>query len=196
MIKYMIDAKNLGVYAIGVTLAELVFLVPSSVTSALSGRLFNIDDKSNEKRTITCKTVKYTFYISLIIIIIGISLLRFIPLIYGEEYSGAAEVTLILFTGIIFASIAKVSYSYFFVSGRPIVHLSFTFLSFTANIILNYFLIPVYGINGAAFASTVSYALYGSLYIIYFVVKEKFKPGDFFKIGRDDILMLKGLIRK
>lgn len=196
MIKNMIGTKNLGVYAIGVTLAELVFLVPSSVTSALDGRLYNIDNKSIEKKTVTCKTVKYTFYMSIFVVLIGIACLRLIPILYGQEYKDAIAVTLILFTGIIFASVAKVSYSYFFVSGRPAVHMVFTFISFLTNIVLNYFMIPAFGINGAALASTCSYFVYGLSYIVYFVVKEKFPIGDLLKINREDIAILKGLIKR
>jgi O-antigen/teichoic acid export membrane protein len=192
----MLGAAELGIYAVGVTLAELVFLVPSSVTTALDGRLYNIDNKSVEKKIVTCKTIKYTFYISILVVLIGISLIRLIPVLYGQEFTDAIAVTLILFTGIKFASVAKVSYSYFFVSGRPAVHMTITFISFVTNIILNLLLIPALGINGSALASTISYFIYGSLYLIYFVKKEKFPIGDLLKISREDIAFLKGVIRK
>jgi len=57
-------------------------------------------------------------------------------------------------------------------------------------------MIPAFGINGAALASTCSYFVYGSSYIVYFVVKEKFPIGDLLKINREDIAILKGLIRR
>lgn len=190
MIKSMLGNIDLGIYSIGVTLAELLFLVPDSVTTALVGRLYNVDNTS-DKRKITATTTKYTFYTSLILCIIGILMTPLIPVVYGGQYYKSMYVTIILFVGIIFASIGRVSYSYFFTEGRPKVHLVITFITLIINIMFNFMLIPKIGINGSATASTISYTLYGGIYITYFVKNEGFKLKDFFIINEDDKKMFK-----
>lgn len=192
LIKNMLNETQMGIYSIAVALAELLFLIPGSVGTAILGRLYNIEDNSNNERKNTISlTVKYTFYICAIIGIIGIMMTPLITYVYGEEYSGAKIPTIILFIGIIFASIGKVSSSYFQSIGNTRTHLVITASTFFANLVLNIILIPTYGISGAAIASTVAYILYGISYIMFFIKLEEFSVKDFFGISKEDILAIK-----
>jgi len=187
----MLGNSQLGVYSIAVTLAELVFLVPISVGKAITGKLYNIDSRSNSRKFITSKTIKYTFYICLIVSIVGIFMTPLIPIMYGQDFAEASQVTIILFIGIIFASIGKVSSPYFFTKGKPQVHLSITSIVLFLNISLNLLLIPKFGINGAAIASTFSYIIYGLLYLYYFVTNEKFTINELLILNRLDFIYIK-----
>lgn len=195
MIKNMIGDSDLGIYSIAVTLAELLFLVPDSVTSALLGRLYNIDNRADKKQ-ITAATTKYTFYICLILCFAGILMTPLIPIVYGAQYLRAMPVTTILFVGIIFASLARVSCSYFFSEGRPRIHLSITFITLAINIIFNFIFIPRIGINGAAMASAISYTIYGIAYMIFFIKKEGFKLRQFLFIDDWDKKMIQQFFKQ
>lgn len=186
LIKNMLSNSQLGVYSIAVALAELVFLVPGSVTTAITGKLYNIDMEINNRKFITSVTIKYTFYICLILSVIGIFMTPLIPIVYGQDFTKSSQVTAILFIGIIFASIGKVSAPYFFTKGIPQVHLFITFTVLLLNISLNLVLIPKLGINGAAIASTVAYTIYGIFYLYYFIVKEKFKFEELLILNKSD----------
>lgn len=194
MIKKMLGSAQLGIYSIGVTLAELVFLIPNSVGTAFIGKLYNTKEKNDRK--LTALTVKYTFYICIFIVLIGICMVPLIPIIYGKKYLAATTVTTILFIGVIFASIGKVAYGYFITKGRPQVHLILTSVCLVSNIIMNIYFIPKLGINGAAIASTISYTCYGISYIIYFIKREKFLLKDFFMFNELDKEMLRSFLLK
>jgi len=196
LIKRMLGNSQLGVYSIAVTLAELVFLVPTSVTTALSGKLYNIDKESNDRKYITSTTIKYTFYICLIASVIGIFMTPLIPMVYGQDFIKASQVTAILFVGIIFASIGKVSASYFFTKGKPQVHLFITFIVLLLNISLNIILIPKLGINGSAIASSISYLIYGLMYVYYFIIKEKFTFRELFIFNEKDFKYINKVSRR
>ncbi len=184
-IKNMLGQREMGIYSVSVSLAELLFLIPGSVGTAILGRLYNIDSsQSTERKNVTAITVKYTFYICLVLGLIGMALTPLIPIVYGSEYAGACLPTLILFIGIIFASIGKVSSGYFQSIGNTRNHFLITTATFILNLILNYLLIPKMGIVGAAIASSVSYSVYGLLYVITFIKIEKFKLEDFFKLRK------------
>ena len=80
----------------------------------------------------------------------------------------------ILLPGVVVFSIFKVLNGYFSGIGKiKIIIYSFTPILFL-NVILNFWLIPIYGINGAAISSTISYSLgVFVLLIIYFTHKKK-----------------------
>jgi O-antigen/teichoic acid export membrane protein len=191
LIKRMLGNSQLGVYSIAVTLAELVFLVPISVGTAITGKLYNIDIRSNNRKFITSKTIKYTFYVCLIVSIVGIFMTPLIPIMYGQSFTQASKVTIILFIGIIFASIGRVSSPYFLTKGKPQVHLLITSIVLFLNISLNLLLIPKFGINGAAMASTLSYIIYGLLYLYYFVTNEKFTINELLILNRLDFIYIR-----
>lgn len=191
LIKKMLGISELGIYSIGVSLAELLFLIPISVRSALNGKLYNLNNGSNKKRLLISMTIKYTFYISLVLAIAGIALTPLIPKVYGNEFKDASTVTAILFVGVAFASIGKVAYSYFLSEGKPIIHLKITLITFILNMILNFILIPLLGINGAAMASTIAYILYGFIYIIYFIREEHFLLNELIGFNYFDYNLIK-----
>jgi O-antigen/teichoic acid export membrane protein len=56
-------------------------------------------------------------------------------------------------------------------TGRQIIFMNLLFVGAIINVVLNYLLIPIYGINGAALASMVSLATW-NLTMVYFVKRE------------------------
>jgi len=196
-IDFMLGKEQLGVYSTAVSLAEILFMIPSSVASAILGRLYNMNnDEPSERNRITSKTIKVSFYITFILMIAGICCTPLIPIIYGNEFSGAIMPTIILFIGILFASIGKISASYFQSTGEPKIHLYITFTVFALNVILNACLIPVVGIVGAAIASSISYTFYGVSYVIVFIKKENFTFKSLFYINEEEIKSIKTTINR
>ncbi|HPV15208.1 MAG TPA: polysaccharide biosynthesis C-terminal domain-containing protein [Candidatus Cloacimonadota bacterium] len=176
-IKAMLDNAQLGIYTLSVTLSELMFMVPGSITTALTARLYNpCGERSSEE--IMAKTFKLTLYVCIALALIAIPASFAIPLVYGRDFTAAIYSTLILIPGVVFASLARVATPYFFTSGRPQVHLRVALTALVTNCILNYPMIKLWGINGAAIASTISYFVYGCSYIYILIRKEKFKAAD------------------
>jgi len=196
-IDFMLGKSQLGIYSTAVSLAELLFMIPSSVSSAILGRLYNMSNSNeNERKRLTSNTIKVTFYITLILMIIGMFCTTLIPIVYGEAFREAKTPTIILFIGILFASIGRVSSSYFQSSGKPKVHLYITFVVFVVNVVFNACLIPVMGINGAAIASSISYAVYGIVYVIIFIKKENFTFEGLFLFNKEEINSIKEMKNK
>lgn len=194
MIKGILDTKSLGIYTIGVTLAELLFIIPSSIKSALIGEIIN-KNKLNERRDIISKTIKFTIYISFVLIIIGIFLTPLIPLVYGVDYIDSIDIVIILFWGVLFASIGKVGVSYLYSENKGRIHLLITSVTLIINLFLNYILIPRLGINGAAYASTISYGFYGSTYLFYLIKFGQFSLKNIFLIEKSEINFLIDIIK-
>lgn len=194
LIKYMKGNADLGVYTIAVTLAELLFVIPTGISSALTARLVNCKDELIKRKT-TSQTIKFSFYVCMVLCFVGMAGSFLVPYVYGAAYKKAILSTIILLVGIIFASLGRVSFPYFFASGKAFFHLVITFITLLLNLGLNFVFIPKYGIHGAALASSISYCIYGIYYIVLFVVKEKFTFRDFFCFEKNEIKQFISIIK-
>ncbi|NOR45765.1 MAG: oligosaccharide flippase family protein, partial [Candidatus Delongbacteria bacterium] len=189
LIKFYLGDSNLGIYTVGVALAEMILLVPMSVINPLRARLYNLDVNSSEYRTLTAKTIKFSLYITLFIsipIYFGADLISS-EILYGAKYEGSVEIVKILLLGILFLTFGKVGSHYFVIKGKPWIHMATASLVLFVNVVLNIYLIPRIGIAGAAWASTISYSIFGLSYILMYIFKEKFTLSSLFVISRKEM---------
>ncbi len=189
MIKQMLGVSELGIYTIAVTIAELMFLIPASITTALTGKLYNTTIHS-QIRTITARTVKITLYVCGILSLAGLLLAHLIPFVYGQAYVRSVPATMILMLGVVFASVGRVAFPYFYTLGRPLNNIVISFGTLLINISLNFVLIPKYGIYGAAIASSISYFIYGVYYLVSFIALEGFSVRSLLVLDREDFALL------
>lgn len=195
MIKEILGAAPLGIYTVAVTIAELLFLLPLSINSALTGKLLNLEEDSGGRELIA-QTMKLSFYLCAFLAMVGVFSSFLIPLVYGVAYQNAVSVTLILLPGVLFASIPKVVSTWFFTSGRPQIHLYITFITLALNVSLNLIFIPLWGIKGAAFASSLSYLVYGAYYTGKMLITEGFSFAQLFVFTRRDIDSILRLLKR
>ena len=193
LIKVMLDDYQLGLYSVAVYLAEILFLVPTCINSALIGKVSNM---KTDFKDVIIKTVKVTFNLSIILSLVGCLCTALVPMVYGSEYAAIKITIVILFAGIIFASIGKVAYTYFTMNNKPEVHMYISVATLIINIIGNFMLIPLLGINGAAIASTISYTLYGVIHLVILNRKECVKYADMLFITSKDFKDMKAILKK
>jgi O-antigen/teichoic acid export membrane protein len=189
MIKLFLGTADLGIYTVAVNIAELMFLIPLSVSTALSGRLYNTQEHA-AGRDLMARTLKLSLYICALLAVLGIPASLLVPFVYGQAFAGAVPSTMILLAGVVFASVAKVTAPYFYTLGKPVFHLIITFATLLLNIALNWMLIPVYGIAGAALASSLSYFAYGLYYLLLFVHTEAYPLRQLLSLRRGDVIAL------
>ena len=117
-------------------------------------------------------------------------------LMYGEEYLGSYGATVIIVMGGIGMVFYKMIYSYNVIHNRRVENLVLLVISAIINIITNAILIPLWGINGAALASLISYLCCGIMFIVSFVKLTKLPVRSLFFLQKSDIELLKSLRRK
>lgn len=194
MIKPELGLEQLGVYTLGVSLAEMVFLIPNSIGSAFLGRLMNCTNEEKEKTINT--TVKISFYLSLIIVVGGIIVSPLIPFVYGKAFTQSVSVTIILLLGTVMASFGKILSNVYMSRGLMRVELKYGFISFVINLVLNFVMIPTMGIVGSAIASTISYVIYGLMYLLKYSRETGNNPFGVIKINKQEIEYLKKKIKR
>jgi O-antigen/teichoic acid export membrane protein len=133
------------------------------------------------------QTLKFSFYICAVLALLGIPLSLLIPVFYGAAYAQAAPATMILLGGMVFASLASISPQHFFSLGKPRIHLLLSGLTLLLNTLLNLLWIPLWGISGAALASSISYLAFGLGYLAVFILREGFTLSELLALNRQDL---------
>lgn len=153
------STSEVGKYAVAVSLAELLWLIPSSVSFVLLPKV------AHEELASSAQQIKKACIWVLFISIASALLLAVVakPLImfgFGESYKDSIKALLILLPGMIAVSVSTVTTPFFLGKlGKPQLGALVAAVSLVLDIILNFTLIPKYGIFGASIASTISYVI-------------------------------------
>ena len=186
---HVVDAA-IGVYSVGVQLAERIWMVPDAMKGVMVSHIAkgkNADEVAYVIRI--CNTV--CLFIVLLIIVIG---KQFIDFVFGAEYTGAYQVTLILLAGVFCMIYYKTIAAYNIAMGKQLVSFILLGISVCSNVFANLILIPRLGIYGAGIASVISYAVCSILFVVYFcrTAKQSFKNMLF--INGSDFSKLKSML--
>ena len=161
MIKEMLGEREVGLYSAAVRLSEVWYFIPIIISSSLFPSIVNAK-KISEKLYYTRLQRLYTLMVLLAIAIaLPMTFLSdwLVTLLYGEAYSKAGQVLMIQIWAGVFVFLGVAS-SKWFISEELQKYLTInTIAGAIANILLNFLLIPRYGIYGAAIATVISQAL-------------------------------------
>ena len=188
---FKIPKADIGVYTLGVSLAQRIWMIPDALKDILLSKLAGGKNESE-----VCKISRISFLVT-IIFILGMFIFGkpFVWLIYGKEFTGAYSVILVISLGILGMVFYKMIYSYNVVNGHKNINFALLGGAALLNIIINLVLIPKYGILGAGMASTVSYMLCGIGFLLYFTKKTGVQLKEMIIINRNDVYLLKSLFK-
>ena len=152
-------AAAVGLYGAGVVIAEGLWMPSQAVSTALFPTIAAQQNES-ERRATTPLVVRSTLWLTLILAaVLFVAAGPVVDVLYSTRFSASAAVVRILAPGIVLFAGARVLGNDIAARGRPLVNSVFAGASVVCNIALNVVLIPRYGIDGAAWASTASYSL-------------------------------------
>ena len=117
-----------------------------------------------------------------------------IRILYTAVYLPAAEALIALLPGIVAMAIPKMLAADLSGRGKPHYAMVAGIISFALNFLLNILLIPIYGIVGAAIASSVSYIMTAVLLICFYKRETSAILSDFFILKKTDLPWLRGML--
>lgn len=168
-IGYFKDSYWVGIYNSAIPIAGLLVLFSDIfmqmffplITKELSSK--NMDVVKELSKQVT----KWIFILNLpLTILILLFSGVFINLFFGQEYLPAVNALKLLTIGQFVYSMAIVSNNMLLSKGKSkLILINLIFIGMV-NFILNFFLIPNYGINGAAFATSISTVVYAIIMLI------------------------------
>ena len=164
MLDGRVSDADIGVYTLGVQLAERMWLIPEALKDILLSKL------SKGKGVDEVAKVTRISLALMILCIVALALLGrpIIDLFFGAEYSEAYQVMLVILASVISMVFYKTIYVYNVAHGKRAVNMIILGIAAVLNVGLNALLIPIMGIYGAAVASLASYTVCGLAFLIYF----------------------------
>lgn len=172
MIMEMMDAEAVGQYAAAVRISETWYFIPMVIASSLFPAIINAKKQNEELYYARLQKL----YDLMVWMAIAIALpMTFLSdwvanFLYGEQYSEAGSVLMIhIWAGVaVFFGLA--SSKWMLNENLQKYRLYIDIFGAISNILLNFLLIPLYGILGAAIATLVSYL--GTTIIIFMVIAQ------------------------
>lgn len=191
MLNGHVSKAEIGVYSLGVQLAERLWLIPDALKDILLSKLSKGKGTSE-----VAKITRISLLAMLICIVLAILLGRpFVNILFGQEYSDAYFIMLVILASVIAMVFYKMVYSYNVANGKRIVNMVILGIAAASNVILNYILIPIMGNMGAAVASLVSYMACGFVFLIYFHKESDIPYKDIILFKRTDAELFKSVFR-
>jgi O-antigen/teichoic acid export membrane protein len=161
MIKNMMDEEAVGYYAAAVRLCEAWYFIPVTLCNAIFPAIVNaknvgLDFYNNRMQKLYDLLTWLAIGIAIPVTIFS-SLI--IQILFGNEFASAAPVlTIYIWAGVsVFLGVASSQY----LINENLTMLSFfrTTVGMVLNVVLNFILIPLYGIIGSAIATLISYTV-------------------------------------
>lgn len=158
MIKNMLDSHQLGLYAAATKIYEGWIIVPYVISISLLPAIVKLKSHSQDayEASLT-KLFALVFWSGIMVAIIstllGVSIIR---LTFGHEFAEASSVFSIVMWTAAFTALGSVTARYLTVESMEKKIAIRTLFALVINVLMNLFLIPVYGIEGAAIATLIT----------------------------------------
>lgn len=190
IINLLAGPAQVGVYVIALRLGEYVWVLSSAVSTATFPRLSARDTDAKTRR----ETIATLFRITLLLsagLATGLALLSgvIVGVLFGEAYAGAVAPLLLLLPGIVLFGASRILANATAAGGRPDINVRLGAVIALVSVALCFALVPVYGIAGAALATSLAYALDLLLRAVV-VTRMESLPVRELVPGRSDVLRL------
>jgi len=155
------DAAAIGLYTFAVSLAELAFMVPDSVSTVFYPRVAGMDRRSADD--LAPQVSRFTLLVTALAVIGLIPAAWVATHLVLPAYADSMPAFLVLLPGIMALSVSKVLAGYIGGLGLPLMVARASVTNLVVNLVANVLLIPAFGIIGAALASLISYVVHATL---------------------------------
>lgn len=161
MIKEILGEKEVGIYTAAVKLSEAWYFVPMMITNSLFPAILNAKKVSEEQYLSRLqRLLTFLVWTSIAVALITTLLSNWLVVfLYGQAYQEAGQVLMIHAWSGVFVALGVASSAW--LNSENLQHYSFyrTALGAVVNVLLNFVLIPKYGIIGAAVATVIAQSM-------------------------------------
>lgn len=168
MLGTLLNNTEVGIYSAAIKFSEIWYFIPSAIYTSVFPVLAKYKKENEELFFIKYKKVcSIMALISVIIAVIMTFLSNYlVNLLYGQKFIQAGPILSVHIWAGVFVFIGVAGSMWIMLEGLQKFTLFATSLGAVVNIILNFYLIPLYSGFGAAIATVISYAIAG--YFVFF----------------------------
>lgn len=152
------SVDNIGIYNVALKLATLTSFTLQAINSILAPKLASSHNDGNQEQfhKLIQFTTRLNFFSTLVIVSVILIFREWILSIFGAEFIAGANILVILCIGQLINSMSGSVGVIMQMTGYQKVYQNIVLIALILNIILNFTLIPIYGVMGAAIATVVS----------------------------------------
>jgi len=194
LIAFYSGKKVLGVFSNGISISEAVLMFGVSLALVQYSKLSNIEDEVYAKRISVLMTKVNIVFTILALVFLSLLPKEVYVFLFGQEFSDIRQVIQILSVGILLLSISSTFTQHFASKGNFTIATSASLFGLVATGIFGFWLIPIYGIWGAATTTIISYSISFSIEYYYFKKWTNTKFSDFL-ISKQDIREFKSVVK-
>jgi O-antigen/teichoic acid export membrane protein len=165
VVNHFRGAAEAGVYSVASQFALLLMLLPGVIATLLFPRVTTEQDARGET---TCLVSRYTTLIMFACCLAAVPFSLLLPVIYGSAFTDATKLLLILLPGVYLMGLESILVQHFNALGLPRAIPIYWVVTLILNLVLVFALVPRFGAQGAAIASSISYALIFALVALHF----------------------------
>lgn len=173
MLGIMTNEREVGIYNIAYKIGSVGFLVIVSVSTIITPKIAELYGSGNlqELKKLIHSSTRLISILTIPLVLVLVIGSEFVLSFFGENVISGSSTLIIVAIGVLFSAIAGNVDQILNMTNNQIILRNITIFSFFTNIILNFLLIPNYGIKGAAIASLISNIVINSLCVYY--IKKK-----------------------
>jgi O-antigen/teichoic acid export membrane protein len=194
LLKVLSSPSEIGIYSLGVSVAELLWQIPLAVGVVVMSRTANSTDlQAINQSTARLLRISLVAGLALSAGIVALSPLV-VPLVFGSGYIPSVRVMQTIMPGILMIIVFRILSGQLAGAGRPDAALKAFAPALVLNVALNYLWIPQYGANGAVMATNLSYSLASVVYLFIFSRISGMPVKEIFRFGKEDWSFVKRFI--
>lgn len=161
---YYMGLNKVGLFSLGIALAESVWILSKSLSLVLYSKLINTKDaESTRGQTNLMAVISGAGTLLIGVIVIFIPEAWFVK-VFGPDFASAKNIVLWLYPGILFVAVANIYGHYMAATNQMKPLILKSAFGLVVTVAFSYYLIPRYGIVGACITTTCSHVV-SSAYI-------------------------------
>lgn len=157
-----------GIYSKGASIIQYLWQIPMLLSTVIFARSAVSKDNHGFSMKVAQLLRVSIFLIGFGSIVLYVFASATIVFLFGNAYAPSASVMNYLLPGVLLLTIFKVMNMDLAGKGKPWISMYAMLPALVINIVLNVILIPDYGANGAAIASTISYSFAALLFLFFY----------------------------
>ena len=169
MLGLMVDEKQVGIYNIAYKIGTIGFLVIVTISTIITPKIASLygENKMGELKKLVHNSTRLIAALSFPIVVVLIIMNQFILSFFGQEALAGGMTMIIVSLGVLFNAVTGNVDQVLNMTNKQGILRNIIAVCFFVNVILNFILIPQYGIEGAAYSSLITNILINILSLYY-----------------------------
>lgn len=174
MLRWLSGTSEVGVYSVAVTFSEVWYFIPEFIVVSVYPRLIELKKSNSPEYDRKFQQIFDILFLIAFVVAIAMTVLAgpLIPFLYGDKYAAASSVLIIHVWAGIFMFMRSLFSKWVLIENALVFSLVSHGFGALVNVLANLALIPVFGGQGAAVATLLSYAA-SSYFFLFFFAKTR-----------------------